>query len=1279
MKRPVAALLFVAWVSAPILAQPAPADGTPPLSGPGGAPTAGGTHTPPSPQERRAPTGGAQEVGAAQPAGGTGETAKKPLTAEELLKETVGLDIDTAGYYELVAWCKRLDLPTAGTKSDLQARLEAYYKVTPEAATAAGKKAGQVRTITIKSADSTRYFTIERINQKYIRLTGKVELSMYDPKTGDTHTIKADTILFNEAQKSITASGNVEYELTGKGKSEIFHGQSLTFDVDTWAGIFFSGVSSSKKTIDKNSITFYFSGKEITRSSKDVVTMNDGTITSSDSMNPDWKIDASRIWVLAPGEWALANAVLYVGRVPLLYFPGFFHPGDNLLFHPSFGSRSEVGEYLQTTTYLLGRRPKSSSSLSFLQVAEDTNQTYNTVVNGLFLHKTNPVTPAQLSSYPYNAEKSYVKVLADIYSNLGYFGGLEAKLAGLGILTDSDLDLGIARSRNIYTDPATGTFTPFYENTDGTFSDTWNTSYLFGNPVPFRYGFNADFNLQGPTFQVTGSFPYYSDPYFVRDFGNREEQVDWSQLLGLNQVNQSLLSQQLQSQVLSSLQWTLHTQFTPKLGSLKPFISSLSVTNADLQMYWQTQQNGGLTTLPTLPNNYTYSPDYFYPNREFFYPTSYVIPNIAAQIAGTIFGAAAGTTGATSTAPSGTTSSPPATGSGTSGGQGSAQPPGGTPATGAPAPSSAAGAQAVQSSIQGAAPTGSAAEVAGGGQGASATESPGQAGPTTSAPAATGNLTPRPPWQATTRTSPQVQVQSVRVPDYRGDLLIAPPASNAPYTQSLTYSIVPNLSVENYTVSSGWTDPSQINLGQAYSVFTTQGTAALQYNSTLYGGYGSIADAVTFSGNYKMHYNQAAGISSSEWQSFLLQDYASTFLKATNALTLTAMPFLTNPILGGSQITYSLTNDLFDRTFVPGSLGPTFKDTFLKWDANHVSAHSLDFALKVLPSWGQQQTVTVDTTLPPLVPEVDTSEIFATGPLTSTLTSAVYQPTGSSGWQWKSAEANLAFSSWVVLDQLFTYNYLIPGWSTSTSTATLSAFSNNLSLSESLTYDLQNHIPLDSTTKFTLWYFTAQFEAQETYPYVFSPSSGWVQQQTAQFLPSSFSAGLNYSYTSQPLWKNRIRWSTSVASSYNISLLRFTENLLDFNFSFGLSIYKFLDVTFSVETTNAATYRYFPGLSEQIGQAPLDPFSDLLDSFNFFDTAARQRSNFKMKSISLSLVHHLGDWDLSLQYSGSPQLVYGSGGTSSYQWVPTLTIAVQWKPVPELKSNITDTQGQLTF
>lgn len=42
---------------------------------------------------------------------------------QDLSDRTMALDLRTATYFELVAWCERLDLSTRGARSELQKRL----------------------------------------------------------------------------------------------------------------------------------------------------------------------------------------------------------------------------------------------------------------------------------------------------------------------------------------------------------------------------------------------------------------------------------------------------------------------------------------------------------------------------------------------------------------------------------------------------------------------------------------------------------------------------------------------------------------------------------------------------------------------------------------------------------------------------------------------------------------------------------------------------------------------------------------------------------------------------------------------------------------------------------------------------------------------------------------------------------------------------------------------------------------------------------------------------
>ena len=67
-----------------------------------------------------------------------------------------------------------------------------------------------------------------------------------------------------------------------------------------------------------------------------------------------------------------------------------------------------------------------------------------------------------------------------------------------------------------------------------------------------------------------------------------------------------------------------------------------------------------------------------------------------------------------------------------------------------------------------------------------------------------------------------------------------------------------------------------------------------------------------------------------------------------------------------------------------------------------------------------------------------------------------------------------------------------------------------------------------------------------------------------------------------------------------------------------------------------------------------------------------------MTTLTVGLVHYLDDWQIKLDYTGSPQL-QTNVTNPQFQWSGTLTLLVQWYPVPELKTQMNwDKDGTLT-
>jgi hypothetical protein len=147
-----------------------------------------------------------QSSGQAKSSPETPETAKEPERFEaagNLIEKTLANDIHTAGYYELVSWCRDLGLEDTGTRQALQRRLYAYYRISPPPAET--EPEGKSRLLEIKSAKETQYFTIEQVDEDYVLLLGDVLVEIKEEEA--THRIRAHRILLNETERKRRSFG----------------------------------------------------------------------------------------------------------------------------------------------------------------------------------------------------------------------------------------------------------------------------------------------------------------------------------------------------------------------------------------------------------------------------------------------------------------------------------------------------------------------------------------------------------------------------------------------------------------------------------------------------------------------------------------------------------------------------------------------------------------------------------------------------------------------------------------------------------------------------------------------------------------------------------------------------------------------------------------------------------------------------------------------------------------------------------------------------------------
>ncbi|MDR0450881.1 MAG: LPS-assembly protein LptD [Treponema sp.] len=532
------------------------------------------------------------------------EEAPPELSAEE---SRLDLDIKTSTLAELAAWCRSLGLSEGGRREDLAARLRAYYtldRIPP------AEEEAHERIIVIESSRSTEYFTLETVDEDYARLRGDVVVNLKDGEA--SHRISAQEILYNRTRNIMTARGGVKYVKEEGETIETFSGETITVDLDDWASVFAEGIS--ERSVREDETTYRFSGTVISRNDQEVTVLREAEIANASNPESYWSLNAAKLWLLPGSDFAVFNAVLKVGEIPVLYIPFFYYPADEVVFHPVIGYRSREGSFAQTTTYIIGRpRVAEGSGNSFSRILGNGPDMEKTR-QGIFLRST--------GKRRRDENEISLKAMIDVYANLGLYLGTEFSMPRRGIFGATDLSAGFGITRDIR--KASDTFyTPFVRY-DGT-SD-WNSSRFFSQDLPLRYRFNMTGSLSGGNGSFDWAVPYYADPFVNRDFLNRSEEMDWINMVqqGMN-VDES--ASQNDPQMLGSYEWRINGSLSPQLPALAPYLSSFSVSSFSSTVSFETRNS---TKYGNLKNDYS-------PNRQFFFPNKLTLYSISLAIAGTPF------------------------------------------------------------------------------------------------------------------------------------------------------------------------------------------------------------------------------------------------------------------------------------------------------------------------------------------------------------------------------------------------------------------------------------------------------------------------------------------------------------------------------------------------------------------------------------------------------------------------------------------------------------------
>ena len=543
--------------------------------------------------------------------------AEVPEQEQSLERRTLVKDIFVLDFFQLQTWLKREGLSTQGDINEFRRRLIEYYDLPQQEVDRAQVTEESDIQAFIESAAEGSYFDIEEINEQYIALRGGVRMRLVDHAENTTHTIEAEELIFNQQQEIMTARGEVRYTIEHPDSTEEFSGKTLIFEIDDWQGFFFEG-SGTAPSEEAGGVDYRYKGDLISRSAEGVVVMEKATITSSPSEEPYYRLQASKIWIIGAGEWAMQDATLYVGDIPLFYFPYFFRPGDEIVFHPVFGTQTRNGAFIQTTTYLRGRKEPAEDRFSFLQTrSTENNQQY---LDGIFLRPSSePLTAEQLNS------ADALKLIVDYYSRLGAYVALEGNFSNLGIISPFTFNVALSYSNHLYRSAGIDQYTSLYAD-DGTARSFPVYSNLFGLSLPIRYLIDTQFSIAAGGFQTAVTFQWYSDRYITRDFEERSEENDWYGII----LGEEEFIQDTTGSTQDSFVWRTSSSYALNNIVLAPYLSTLSFDNVVFLVDWDSR-----IIRSSLLQDYILDAD-ISPQRYFFYPSAIVAPDLRMTISGTL-------------------------------------------------------------------------------------------------------------------------------------------------------------------------------------------------------------------------------------------------------------------------------------------------------------------------------------------------------------------------------------------------------------------------------------------------------------------------------------------------------------------------------------------------------------------------------------------------------------------------------------------------------------------
>ena len=463
---------------------------------------------------------------------------------ETFYLQTLARELNNADYNDLKQRSMALGLAPKDTAGEYRTQLAEYYgiKLISEK-TYTGDK------IILEHAGELKMIKLQKENEENLHIIGKAKIIINtrdNEGKSSRREIEADEIFVDLKNKELSGIGNVKY----RDDNLDFNGIQFFYNYGLNRGALLNGKTKIKQKDQSGLDGAFFIGERIAYLGEEESILYNGRITTCDEEEPHYSIQVKRLWLNKDSEWGLLGGVAYVGPIPFLYIPVYYHP-KSIDLNPSIGYRNREGWFLQTTYSLIGesnindnvnastnleaglssRRAAPKSDALFTITKSDMDKWLNDFYDSHPFYAKHPKWRKLPETQRIDLS---LKLFADAYTNIGFYYGASfyAKIEHPKFPFEINLLTDYGFSRRLWKDTETDLYIP-YNPADKPLGSSFNWDTVMDNtyfnweknPLFFRTSqyltFNGELFKNVMNFRYKGQLEYVSDTSFFRDYYNR--------------------------------------------------------------------------------------------------------------------------------------------------------------------------------------------------------------------------------------------------------------------------------------------------------------------------------------------------------------------------------------------------------------------------------------------------------------------------------------------------------------------------------------------------------------------------------------------------------------------------------------------------------------------------------------------------------------------------------------------------------------------------------------